>query len=525
VNEQTDRNLHNNIRLPKVWPPKRKRLTRAPMPVPYLKRPPKVIPIDLGRQLFVDNFLIEKTTLKRTFHHAQYRPDCPVLTATRPWEREGKSFWAAPFSDGVWYDPEDKKFKMWYVAAFNATCYAESRDGIRWVKPELDVYPKTNIVLKGRRDSNTVWLDHHDGNTKRRYKMSTMINRDGWRIALRFSPDGIHWTRPGAISPAIGDRTTVFYNPFRGVWVYSLRTYYSKGLGRTRAYREHHDCMQGLHWTKQALAHWLCADKLDLHHTNPKYRHIEPQLYNFDAVAYESIMLGLFAIWQGPDNAESRRVGNHKRNEIMLGFSRDGFHFARPDRRPFIGVNEVEGAWNWGNVQSAGGCLLVVGEKLYFYVSGRALDPTGRQGNMSTGLAILRRDGFASMDAGAPAGTLTTRPVSFNGRCLFVNVNARHGKVQAEVLDRAGKVIAPFRRENCIAIKADTTLAEVKWKGAGDLSALAGRPVRFRFHLRRASLYSFWVSPCASGPSYGYVAAGGPGFTCGKDTTGLGAYS
>jgi hypothetical protein len=44
--------------------------------------------------------------------------------------------------------------------------------------------------------------------------------------------------------------------------------------------------------------------------------------------------------------------------------------------------------------------------------------------------------------------------------------------------------------------------------------------VRLRFHLSNAQLYSFWVSGDASGASQGYVAAGGPGFTGPKDTTG-----
>ena len=60
--------------------------------------------------------------------------------------------------------------------------------------------------------------------------------------------------------------------------------------------------------------------------------------------------------------------------------------------------------------------------------------------------------------------------------------------------------------------------------GADDLSALAGKPVRFRFHLRNGSLYSFWVSPETSGASHGYVAAGGPGFTGPADTVGQAAY-
>ena len=50
------------------------------------------------------------------------------------------------------------------------------------------------------------------------------------------------------------------------------------------------------------------------------------------------------------------------------------------------------------------------------------------------------------------------------------------------------------------------------------LGALAGRVVRFRFDLARGTeLYSFWVSRWASGESGGYVAGGGPAFSCARD--------
>ena len=82
--------LYNGIRLPSPWPPEYQTLTRdKPMPVPYLKSPPKVIPIDVGRQLFVDDFLIERTTLKRTFHKTTFHPASPVLRPDKPWERTG----------------------------------------------------------------------------------------------------------------------------------------------------------------------------------------------------------------------------------------------------------------------------------------------------------------------------------------------------------------------------------------------------------------------------------------------------
>jgi hypothetical protein len=52
------------------------------------------------------------------------------------------------------------------------------------------------------------------------------------------------------------------------------------------------------------------------------------------------------------------------------------------------------------------------------------------------------------------------------------------------------------------------------------LSAVAGGRVKFRFILSNGALYSFWVSPDATGSSHGYVAAGGPGFVNAIDTTG-----
>ena len=125
------------------------------MRVPYLQSRPRVVPIDVGRQLFVDDFLIEKTTLHRTFHKAKLHPANPILRPDKPWESEVMRDYdppsAMPFSGGVWYDSQEKLFKMWYEAGFAyALCYAVSSDGIHWEKPELDVVPKTNIVFKDK---------------------------------------------------------------------------------------------------------------------------------------------------------------------------------------------------------------------------------------------------------------------------------------------------------------------------------------------------------------------------------------
>ncbi len=528
--------LYNGIALPDTWPPARSLedlRTGEPMALPYLKNPPAQIPIDVGRQLFVDDFLVEQTTLKRRFHKAEFYDKNPVLFPNKRWEMIYQpARTAMAFSDGVFYDPQDKLFKMWYMSArFGDTAYATSPDGIVWNKPALDVRPNTNVVLlAGQRDSSTVWLDLETSDPQQRYKLF-QFNRDCWRASLHTSADGIHWSEP-VWCEACGDRSTVFYNPFRKVWVFGLRDalyappwdYNSvppKPIGRSRRYWESKDFLAGARWKgyrEGAEAKpdepglWVACDRNDWTDAGPN--DVKAELYNLDAVGYESLMVGFFSVL----HSGSRAGGRPKINDVMLGFSRDGFHWDRPLREAVVPVSEKPEAWNWANVQSVGGGCLVVGDKLYLYASGRnAKDET-------TGLAFLRRDGFASMDAGEAEGALTTRPVLFKGKHLFVNVAAPQGELRVEALDREGRPAAPFTRENCDAIRADKTLQLVKWRGADDLSSLAGRPVKFRFHLKNGSLYSFWVSPDESGASHGYVAAGGPGFTGPADTVGVGAY-
>ncbi|HOW71367.1 MAG TPA: glycosyl hydrolase family 32 [Phycisphaerae bacterium] len=488
------------------------------MPVPYLKDLPGVIPIDVGRQLFVDDFLVEETTLQRTYHMARFHPATPIVKPDRPWEQTSDSPTAMVFSDGVWYDPKDRLFKMWYMGGYvGGTCYATSRDGVRWDKPVLDVVSGTNIVLKTPRDSGTVWLDLAEPDTQRRYKLFIFAHPEGsGAITVHFSPDGIHWGKPVTRSGPCGDRTTVFHNPFRNVWVYGIRGSDSLGESgpqvRSRRYHEGPDAITAARWKPDEPVLWVGADGLD---ARRKDLDTQPQLYNLDCVAYESVLLGLFSIWRGQPRDRP------KPNDIVLGYSRDGFHWYRPVREAFIPVSDRHGDWNWGNVQSAGGCCLIVGDTLYFYVSGRAGvlgSPTS--GVCTTGLATLRRDGFASMDAGSSGGFLRTRPVRFTGKHLFINADASEGGLYGEVLDKDGQVIAPFSRENCRRMQADATLQRVEWKGADDLSRVAGRPVRFRFHVKNGRLFAFWVSPDASGASHGYVAAGGPGFTGPTDTLG-----
>jgi hypothetical protein len=512
--------LYNGIRLAHPWPPNRRGFSDRVYDPPYLVDPPSVIPIDVGRQLFVDDFLIEETSLARTFHRAEYHPANPLLRPTKPWERRDpyaerthtrSNPTAMVFSDGVFYDPQDRLFKMWYMGGYSQnTCYAFSRDGLSWEKPSLDVISGTNIVTSTLRDSSTVWLDPVDPDRSKRYKLAYYNGGHG-TLEVYLSRDGIHW-RNGGESGASGDRSTFFYNPFRKVWVFSLRANHL--LRRYRRYWESTDFVEGTRWRADQPVPWVAADSSDPR--RPEYD-VPAEIYNLDCVAYESLVLGLFTIYRG------ERDGREKPNDICLGYSRDGFHWSRPDRRAFVPVSENVGDWNWANVQSAGGCCLIVGDRLYFYVSGRQGIPgTNFPGTCSTGLATLRRDGFVSMDHSgdggvvrirgtSPPGTLTTRPVRFTGRHLFVNLDAAGGMLRAEVLDENGRVIPPYGAAQCAPVREDSMRVRVTW--ARDLASLAGQPVRFRFHLSNARLYAFWVSMSLDGSSRGYVAAGGPEFS------------
>jgi hypothetical protein len=150
-----------------------------------------------------------------------------------------------------------------------------------------------------------------------------------------------------------------------------------------------------------------------------------------------------------------------------------------------------------------------VGDKLYFYVSGRAGEKgTGAEGARVTGLATLRRDGFASIEAGETESMLLTRPLRFSGKHFFINVDAPAGSLRVEVLGENNEVMA--QSQPC---SGDKTSLRVEWKDMKDLSSLAQRTVRFRFHMKQGKLYAFWVSADESCASNGYVGAGGPGFT------------
>lgn len=530
-NNYSGEKLHNGINIPKEWPPRYNLNERREMKVPYLTTTkPEVITINVGRQLFVDNFLIEKTNLKSVYHTPKFHPQNPILKPDREWEKTVEGYpYAAPFSDGIWYDEEDSKFKMWYLSGAGTintmrhslcTCYAESSDGINWEKITQDVVPGTNIVDISNRDSATVWLDKFEKDPEKRYKFFNVEYKPDeiqYQFVLKYSSDGINWSKGVAQSGNISDRCSAFYNPFINKWVISMRHQIEKVSNRSRSYLEHSDPEEVVSLAHRIrneaddkhIVEWFTPDDKEKRH--PDYPEVDPGIYNFDAIAYESIILGFYSQWQGPDNKICKEKMIPKRNEIQLGYSRDGFHFNRPTHESFMGVNEEDGSWNWGNMQSINGVPIILGDSLYFYASGRKRNNIWWDAEVSTGLAILRRDGFVSMQA-KENGFLITKKIIFNGNYLFVNADVEKS-LKVELLDSAGNVIKGYSKEECISFQGDSTKQIITWENKENVSSLAGKPVRIKFLIDDGHLYSFWVSPWDTGESRGYTAGGGSGLS------------
>ena len=520
--------------------------SREPIPLPYLANPPEVIPIDLGRQLFVDDFLIDETSLTRAFGKPEIHPQSPVLKPETEEEMDsGFCPMAAPFNDGAWYDPQDKLFKLWYMPGwFHSTALATSADGIHWERPQFDVTQGTNLVWPHRvgsdRDGCLVWLDNSTSDDAQRFKMFQYYRHykkgredavsEGW---VHVSPDGINWSDP-VITTQLGDNSSFFFNPFRRKWCMSIRRAArideSTRL-RARFYSESDDFLRGAQWDRDTEeVFWQRINRHDL--PDPARPEHRVALYDVNVTPYESLMLGMFAIFRGPENDICAAEGVPKTMDLELAYSRDGFHFSRPDRTPFLASSRKIGDWNRAYLHACGGVCLVVHDRIFIYFAGfSGLSPklgptdTGSSGlsrrvmyaGASTGLATLRRDGFARMEAGAGGGTLTTRPVIFKGDRLFVNVNASQGELRVSVLDDSGEPVEGLTAADCAAVSLDSTCAAVKWLSGVTPAAVAGRPCRLRFHLQSGQLFSFWVTDDPKGASYGHMAAGGPGFMDGRD--------
>jgi hypothetical protein len=242
---------------------------------------------------------------------------------------------------------------------------------------------------------------------------------------------------------------------------------------RVQAFAESED---GIHWTNEQVI--MRADADDPPTANIQYLFVVP---------YGQYYLGFITMHD--------EAGHFR---IQLAWSADGLAWQRPSRVPWLDVGP-EGAFDCGMV--LGPADPIVGRReMWFPYGGFPIRHDTKETNWESaiGLATMRLDGFAAWAAGAEPGELITQSFSCNGDRLFVNADAQHGSLTVEVLDEQGATIEGFERKACQLVTTDTLANQgdgwIHWATEANLGRLQGRPIKLRFTLQNAQLYSFRIA-------------------------------
>jgi hypothetical protein len=461
------------------------------------------------RQLFLDDYLVASTSgLQKTMHQPEKKG--AVVFPNKPWETSLQTRCAPA------WDENEKIYKLWMInsgEAASGAAYAESTDGIHWTKPMLRQYSRqgsleNNLINVGpvqlewpENAMENVVYDPDDPNPSRRYK--GFLGAFGRRPIV--SPDGIHWTLLDVPEIPSADESNLSYDRLTKTFIATLKT--GGPHGRSHAI-----------WTSKDFETWtntnfvFSADDEDqrLAKLNVAARLADPTLhqpiynnpadynadiYNLGIFRYEGLYIGMPAVYHSTGKIP---IGNTDGFDlIQLVSSRDLRTWLRlGDRQPFIGSSPVGeprsgqgAAYDWTQILPPS-APVVRGDELWFYYTGikyRATPENSDPGSGAVCLAVLRRDGFISMDAGEEPGALLTKPFECSGTKLLINVDAAKGDLKVDVLDNNCGLVASSK-----AIVGDKLRAVVEWK-SGDLADLEGRSISLRFTLREASLYSFWM--------------------------------
>ncbi len=461
-------------------------------------------PIDVGARLepIVDNYLIERLDGATLRLH----PPTPreiVLKFDRPWEGIYCGYFTV-LKDG-------DRYRMYYRGLPEAkhaldtevTCCAESDDGIHWTKPNLGLFE-----VRGTKQNNVVLARHPachnfapfldtnpDAPADQRYKAlggqaSFRDPSDGGLIAF-VSPDGIHWkqlrkepviTRDKSDKRYVFDSQNVsFWSEREGCYVCYFRLWEDGNRVRWIARTTSKDFVN---WTRPVV---LTLDG------KPRQ-----QLYTNQLVPYvraPHVYLGLpTRFMQGRRALSDEQIaalGTPKQyvkdcTDITLISTRGGDELKRTFLEAYLRPGPDPYNWTSRASYAAHGILQTGPEELSLYVLHHAGYPTAHVRRYT-----LRLDGFASVNAPFAGGEMTTKPLVFSGDRLAINfATSAAGGVRVEIQSPDGRPIPGFALEDCPEIIGDQIERTVSWKQGPDLSVLAGKPVRLRFVLKDADLYS-----------------------------------
>jgi len=202
--------------------------------------------------------------------------------------------------------------------------------------------------------------------------------------------------------------------------------------------------------------------------------------------------------YHGDGPATRRVLGRRDRQrgsgplETQIAVSRDGTHWKRYPRPPYIKIGRHDGFDIHKNYIGHG--MVRRGDEIwqYYFGSEQYHSSWQRGGREAIFRVVQRLDGFISADTPYTGGKFVTRPLTFDGNRLALNIDTgATGYAQVGLLDEAGKPIDGFSVENCVYINGDHIEIEVEWLDKGtDVSAVAGRPVQLVFQTRGTKLYS-----------------------------------
>jgi hypothetical protein len=481
-------------------------------------------PIDIGsrRELFVDGHLIERLGGKaeRRLHHPVAREI--ALKHDAPWEGAGSGYHSV-IRDGdrlrLYYrgsklGVEKGKLKL----GREVYCYAESRDGITFTKPKLGLHE-----YNGSKDNNIIWTGVGTHNfapfrdtrpgcpADARYKALGGLPSQGGLFAFK-SADGIHWSllhkKPVVTKGAFDSQNLAFWDATAGVYRAYFRTF-TKGITTGKVWKP-----AGFRAIRTATSRDFLKweNYSDLTYEDSPVEH----LYTNQVGPYiraPHILIGLPTryIERGwslsmralpQPKLREERAAAHLRygtalTESLLMASRNGVHFERwneaflrpgPQRPDTWIYGHQFIAWHAVETKSA---LPGAPNELSLYASEGSWHGKGNAIRRYT----LRLDGFVSAHAPMKGGELTTKPIRFKGGKLNLNfATSAAGSIRVEIQDAQGKPIPGFALAESPDHFGDTITRQVQWNKGGDVSALAGKPVRLRFVLKDADLYSYKFS-------------------------------
>lgn len=455
-------------------------------------------------QLFIDDrWIADSIRMQRCFHQPRRYPE-PLIRADRPWEENACiAYGTILYRDGcfhLWYTNWSRLLPM-------LVCYARSEDGIHFDKPELGIHEfngstKNNISMKapapGRVDCISIIEDAEDSEwpLKAIYWQNAPGCHGLWAARSR---DGMHWDQqPGYILPGWHDRNNAMAARVNGRFVVFARPPASADNPHRELYNS-----RIVHRTEsEDLVHWSKPElvlKQDIEDS------IDTDIYSLQAFPYESMYLGFMERhFDSPDVVDTELV-----------FSRDTHLWQRSRRREAFLELGPEGRFDshWVSMLSNG--VIRHHHQLWCYYSGRsaahALPYPLNHG--AIGLALLRPDGFASLQAGDKEGWAATPPLTWEAMELQVNLDPRRdlrahpgrcvGELRVEARDENDRPIEGFSREDCEPLRENTMpkkgysdqekpeFTTVRWRSGADMRSLAGKRVKLVFYLRDGHLYSF----------------------------------